>query len=287
MRNFFLLGLFLLAGNVLAETSLWQVSKGDSKLLLGGTVHVLSASDYPLPGLFEEAYRQSSRLVLETDMEAINSPAFQQKMMMAMAYSDGRTLRSELSASTYQILEKYAASVQFPLDSFQHFKPTMVSLVLTVYELGRLGMAETGVDGYFAERAMADGKPLGQLETAEQQLSYIASMGLGQEDELILSTVSDMQALPEMMTALKSAWRRGDNKALAQLGIVPMQDEFPELYQNLLVERNKRWMPQIEALLQTQETELILVGALHLAGDDGLLRQLSKRGYSVQFFSMQ
>jgi uncharacterized protein YbaP (TraB family) len=63
-----------------------------------------------------------------------------------------------------------------------------------------------------------------------------------------------------------------------------MRKDYPELYQQVLVERNNNWLPQIEAFLKTPETELILVGALHLAGNDGLLAQLRQRGYKVESF---
>lgn len=282
MRLIFLFCCLFVTSQVLADTSLWKVSKPGSHLFVGGTVHVLSADDYPLPEEFEQAYRQSSKLVFETDIAAVGSIEFQQQMMAAMMYTDGRTLRSELKPGTYSELEKYCQTAQFPLESIQSLKPGMVSMLLTVYELGRLGMAESGVDSYFHQRALTDGKALGQLETAQQQLEFIVAMGAGQEDDLILSTIGDMRELPLMMTELKTAWREGDKAQLVSLGIEPMQEEFPSIYNSLLVDRNQAWLPQVDAMLQTAETELVLVGALHLVGEDGLLAQLASKGYTVQ-----
>ena len=37
----------------------------------------------------------------------------------------------------------------------------------------------------------------------------------------------------------------------------------------------------IEEMLYSDQVELVLVGALHLVGDQGLLQQLADRGYSV------
>ena len=282
LRVFVFCYLVLSSSLLVAETSLWAVSKNNTKIFLGGTVHVLSASDYPLPAAFEQAYQQASRLVFETDITQVNSLGFQQRMMAATIYTDGRTLRSELSASTWLKLEQYCARVDFPLSDIQLFKPGMASLILTIYELDRLGMADTGVDSYFYQQALVDSKTLGQLETPEQQLAFIATLGAGQEDELMLSTIRDMQELPDMMTALKAAWRTGDTQALEALGLVPMQQDFPALYKSLVLNRNLAWLPKIEAMLATPEVELILVGALHLVGEDGLLEQLSRRGYNIQ-----
>lgn len=284
MRLIFLLACFVVSLQALADTSLWKVSKPGSHLFIGGTVHVLSAADYPLPGEFEQAYQQSSKLVFETDISAVASIEFQQQMMAAMIYTDGRTLRSELKPATYRELENYCKTARFPLESIQSLKPGMVSMLLTVYELSRLGMAESGVDSYFHQKALTDAKALGQLETVQQQLEFIVAMGAGQEDELILSTIRDMRELPVMMAELKAAWREGDKAGLVSLGIEPMQAEFPAIYKTLLVDRNQAWLPQIEAMLQSTETELVLVGALHLVGEDGLLAELARKGYTVQAY---
>jgi len=81
---------------------------------------------------------------------------------------------------------------------------------------------------------------------------------------------------------MKQAWRRGDVSKLKELGITPFKNDFPEMHKALLIDRNNAWMPQIETMLKTRAVEFVLVGALHLAGEDGLLTQLSARGYKVR-----
>ena len=276
--------LLFLSPLLCADTSLWVISAQGQKLYIGGTIHVLSAEDYPLPAAFDRAYQQAQKLVFETDIAEVGSVAFQQQMMAAMVYSDGRSLRAALQPATYRELEAYCAETGFPLDNIQRFKPGMVSMILTIDELGRLGMADTGVDMYFYEKAVSDGKTLGELETPLQQMQFITSMGLGREDELILNTLRDMKELPMMMSALKTAWREGNREQLVDLGMRPLQQDFPALYEMLLVDRNREWLPALEAMLKTPEVEFVLVGALHLVGEDGLLDQLARRGYRVEPF---
>ncbi len=69
---------------------------------------------------------------------------------------------------------------------------------------------------------------------------------------------------------------------LEEVGINPYLEQFPETMDMLLGDRNRNWLPGIEAMLVTAEVELILVGALHLAGEQGLLAQLRKRGYKLE-----
>ena len=77
------------------------------------------------------------------------------------------------------------------------------------------------------------------------------------------------------------AWRSGDLEWLEQNIAMPMRNDFPTAYQTLLVKRNNAWMGKIEAMAASDQTEFVVVGALHLAGADGLLEQLAARGYRV------
>lgn len=267
-----------------SATSLWRVSKGEMELFIGGTVHVLGKNDYPLPKEFDLAYNKAQILVLETDLNSINKPEIQSQLIQKLIYAKGESLKSNLKPATYKALAHYLKGLNIPVSSFHQYKPIMVILALTVAELKRLDMDDTGVDEFFNRKALAEGKTLGQLESVEKQLDVLANMGKGYEDELILSTLEEFKKLPSMMKELKTAWRNGDLAQLEALDITPMRKDYPALYQTLLVERNMNWLPQIEAFLNTAETELVLIGALHLVGKEGLLAQLRQRGYKVEQF---
>lgn len=267
-----------------AETSLWRVSKGDNELFIGGTIHVLSASDYPLPIEFEQAYQQSHVVVFETDLAAMSLPETQLELLQRVMYKNGRTLKDDLSAETYKALVDYVASAGLMIEALNQFKPPMVMITLLMNELQQLGMADTGVDSFFNQKAIADGKSIGELESVQVQLDVIANMGKGHEDELILSTITEMKELPAIMDEMKQAWRQGDMNTLEKIGISEMKADYPELYQLLLVKRNNAWIPKIEAMLATSEKELVLVGTLHLVADEGVISRLRSLGYEVELF---
>ena len=283
MRYLILLCL-LIPVQTFAETSLWRVSKGDSELFIGGTIHVLSTTDYPLPVEFEQAYKKSHTIVFETDLAALAQPEFQQQLLKRLMYKEGNTLKDELNAKTYKALDEYVASTSLTMEVLNQFKPPMVIITLMMAELQRLGMTSTGVDNYFNQKAVADGKVLDELESVHDQLDVIANMGKGHEDEMILSTIAEMQEMALIMGDMKTAWRKGDSKQLEKIGISPMKADFPDLYQLLLVERNNSWVPKIEAFLTTPETEFVLVGALHLVANEGVISKLRTRGYKVELF---
>lgn len=274
----------LLSGttSVWAESSVWEISKNGQRLFLGGTIHMLSDSDYPLPEAYDRAYQKSAVVVLETDAQAMQQPQFQQKMMAAMMYQDGRNLKQVLSEDTFKALSQHMTARGIPLDQMLLFKPGMISMTLSVVELQRLGQTAKGVDHFFGTRAKQDGKSLGQLETVEQQITFLATMGKGREDDMIMYTLRDLADLPTILSEMKTAWRSGDMAALEKSSLQEMQEAFPEIYKTLLVDRNNDWMPQIEALLTSEPVEFVLVGSLHLAGDDGVLQQLRSRGYQIK-----
>ena len=267
-----------------ADGPVWKISDGQNTLYLGGTVHLLAPSDYPLPGSFQRAYDASAEVVLETDITALHNPALQQNMLGSLIYTDGRSLSSVLSRKTLRDLEAHLESRGIPMATMLAFKPGMLTMTLTVLELQRLGLGGTGVDQYFGQKAQRDAKQLSFLESVEQQLQFLADMGEGEEDALIAYTLRDINDLPNLMRNVKAAWRTGDTAELKQLALTPMQRDFPGVYEALVLERNNAWIPQIEAMLETRTVELVLVGALHLVGQDGVLAQLEALGYSVRRF---
>ncbi|WP_156820906.1 TraB/GumN family protein [Dasania marina] len=265
-----------------AAAPVWKISHGDKQLYLAGTVHVLAQQDYPLPAAFDRAYQAASHLVFETDMGAMQGQGFQAELLQAMSYRDGRSLSSVLAPATYQALRQYAGSRGLDIAHMDGFKPSMVIMSLTLAELKRLGLGEIGVDAFFYGKARSDNKSTGQLESVAQQLDFIATLGEGREDEFVQYSLSDMESLGAMMRQLKQAWVRGDVATLNRIALLPLQQDFPSIYHSLIVQRNQAWMQSLQALLHSAPTELVLVGALHLVGEDGLLEQLAKKGYTVE-----
>lgn len=281
-RSLFCLLSALLATCSFADTSVWKVSKGNHHLYMGGTVHVLSKADYPLPSSYEKAYQLSHRVILETDLEKLQSPAFQKRMLEQLSYADGVGLEDVLSEKTFRMLEQYCVERGISLASIVRFKPGMVTSVLLLIELERLGLAGEGVDAFFHAKALADDKQLGKLETAEAQLEFMAAMGEGQEDEMIEYALGDIVNISTLMKSLKKAWRKGDMQSLQAIALEPYLEQFAEVFDDLLIKRNNAWVPKIESMLDSTEIEFVLVGVLHFAGEQGLLAQLKTLGYKVE-----
>jgi uncharacterized protein YbaP (TraB family) len=266
----------------LAESSVWKVQKGASVIYLGGTIHLLRPADFPLPLEFKKAYRAADAVVFETDIAALNSPAIQQQIMSKGMYADGSTIEQYLSAKTNRLLRDYCEKSGIPFTSLKQFKPSIISLMLTLVELSKLGVAQEGVDKYFYQLAKKDKKLVAGLETVEQQINLLVRMGKGNEDAFIAYSIDDLKTTRQKYTAMLRAWKRGEEKKLNALIVEPTRKKMPTLYQELLVDRNRNWLPMIEAYSKTPEKELVLVGVGHLVGEDGIIAALKNKGYTVE-----
>lgn len=266
----------------LQAASVWKVNNEQHTLYIAGTMHLLSNSDYPLPQEYQKAYKKADLLVFETDMQAIQSAAFQQQLLTMMTYQDGRTLQTVLQPATFHLLDLYLQEHKLQINNMLNYKPSLMVLTLSMMEFQALGLNSIGVDQYFSDQATKNAKPQQYLETPQQQLSYLVDMGKDDEDALVAFTLRDLKELPTMMGQMKAHWHSGDMQKLADLSITPLLKDFPEIYQQLLVNRNSLWLPKIEQLLQSADVELVLVGALHLAGKDSVLSQLASKGYNIE-----
>ncbi len=264
-----------------ADTSVWSVRSGDNVVYLGGTVHLLRPSDYPLPDEFEEAYQASSELYFETDIAAMSDLSVQAQMLQQLTYAGDESLSTVLSEEAYTALSAYTATAGLPIAMLNKFKPGLLISTLQVLEFQSMGFTPQGVDAFFHTRAVEDGKAEGQLETVQEQIGFIAAMGEGNESEFILLSLEDLGETADVMGGMIGAWRSGDADNLSELFVEDMQVEAPELYDSLLLQRNLKWIPQIDSMLQDADTEFVLVGAAHIVGENGLLDLLSQKGYEI------
>ena len=280
----YLLVLLMLPSLCFSQTSLWKVSKNGSELYLGGTIHVLKKEDYPLPAEFTEAFEKSDQLILEANIDMAKTPEFGQRVAKLLTYTAGSSLKDVLKHNTLLKLENHLTARGMKVDQFLNYKPSMIVLFLSIIEFKKMGMVEIGVDEYFHIKAKKVGKSIEYFETVDEQLSFISTMSLGNEDEIILNTIDEVSQIESMMAVIKMAWLNGDESKMANAIISDMTRDYPELYQTLLVKRNKAWMPGIERMLTNKKIELILVGSMHLVGNDGLLQQLRNKGYKVELY---
>ena len=101
------------------------------------------------------------------------------------------------------------------------------------------------------------------------------------QDRLLAETLKDIDTEQANLTRLVDAWRAGDAPGVERIVLKDLTQEA-QLYQRLLVERNKNWLPKLEALFSRPRRAFVVVGAAHLVGPDGLISMLKAKGYTIE-----
>jgi len=276
-----LCALWLCAGASAAERhSLWSLKGKTNTVYLLGSVHFLNKSE-PLPKAIDEAYSEAEALLMELDMDDLDPLEVQQVTLELGVLPPDHSLESLLGSETYGRVAAKSRELGLDPTLLNRFRPWLAAMTLVQLHLMKLGLdPESGIEQRLTARAAEDGKPIHGLETLRQQLGMLASLTEEQQREFLLYSVDDAERAAQEAEELIAAWRRGDTEALSKL-LAEGFEEYPDLYRPLTVDRNRRWLPKIEELLQAKEDYLVVVGALHLVGEDSVIELLERKGYKV------
>jgi uncharacterized protein YbaP (TraB family) len=265
---------------------LWKVNHGQHALYLLGSFHLLKPQDYPLSPEVGAAFADAEQLVLELSSDELTSPALGQAMLAAAQLPVNDSLQKHLKPETWAALQSYAQANNLPLESLQHLEPWLVATSISVQEMDKQGLdAQLGLDLHFIGLAQAAGKPVSGLERGQQQIDMLDGMSPAEQEQYLAETLDDSGSTGASETErLHAAWRAGDVATLRDGLAADMKREYPALYQRINVQRNDAWLPKLEARLNGpgDDDTLVVVGALHLLGSDGLVEKLRAKGYEVQ-----
>lgn len=260
--------------------TLWSIKGKSNTVYLLGSVHFLSPQE-KLPAAMDDAYKDAERLVMEIDMDDLDPAAMQQTTMELGLLPEGKTLESELGKPTYEKIATFAKEIGVDPALLNRFRPWLAAITLVQLQLMKMGLdPNSGVEQRLTARAQADGKEISGLETLPEQLGMLANLSARQQREFLEYSVEDAERAAKEIDSLIAAWRVGDTQSLAKL-LQEGFDKYPEIYRPLTVDRNRKWIPEIEGLLREREDYLVIVGALHLVGKDSVVELLQGKGYRV------
>ena len=266
-----------------AKPLLWSVKQGDTTIYLFGTVHLLPSDTDWMSGKLDDALNRSKRLSIEL---IDDDPVTMQLLVMKYGLDASHPLSQKLHAADREKLKLAATEAKLPNgeQTLEPMRPWLAALVLTVTPLVQAGMDPSqGVDKQLKARMIKAGKPVDGLETSEQQIRILAGMPEPLQLDMLRETFHEIEEGPKKLQELIDAWKNGDIQTIAKLESTELQQESPELYKQLIVDRNKAWAQIIAKRLRdpTGGTSIIAVGAGHLAGPDSLQKQLEGMGFTV------
>ena len=286
LRWVLVIALVAVAAEVRAQDKsfLWQVqpTKSNGSVYILGSIHFLKKENYPLKKNIEKAFTNAEKLVLEINLKDAESGAVQRMTLEKGMQRNGKTLDQNISPETYGLAQKRAAELGIDIRALSPLKPWVVALTLTALQLQKLGFdPKHGVDRYLAERAIKSGKSIAGLESAAFQIGLIDDLSERDQESMLRQSLKEMDLLDKGLAQIVRAWSTGDVQSLETLLLNSMR-EYPVVYQRIIVDRNRRWLPEIEKMIEQGESTLIVVGAGHLIGKDGVVELLKARGYTLE-----
>ncbi len=274
------------ANNGYSTPALWKVSDADNSVYLLGSFHALQKSDYPLSPAVNAAFSDAEVLMFEISPEEMLSPELGLSMQKAARIPGGKALSDIIpQAQWLQVQAWLKANPNISAPLIAQSKPWFVALVISQIEMQKLGFTgEQGLDRYFMTEADKNGKPTRGLEAAASQVQLFDGMPDEVQRQFLAESLKPVSEMTSELTAMHTAWRKGDAATLEKLTVKQMRRDYPSLYRSINVDRNRAWIPQIRQFLDHERSDdaLVVVGSLHLLGSDGLVQGLKAQGLRVE-----
>ncbi|MEA3080794.1 MAG: uncharacterized protein QOD54_462 [Sphingomonadales bacterium] len=264
----------------LAKPALWAVSDADTTIYLFGTIHLLPADlKWRTPRL-DQAMTSSQELVVETIIDEKNPT----KLMSAMA---SLGLAKGLPPLVERVPQAKRAALQaaikksgVPEQAYNAMKTWMAAFLLLSNQFKDLGLSG-GVEGVLRSDFIASNKPIGELETNVEQLSFFDRLPEAAQRNLLEGALEEGSSVKRDFGGMLDAWSRGDVNGIARTFDHDLSAS-PELRDSLIRQRNANWSKWIKRRMTQPGEVMIAVGAGHLAGRYSVLEMLRKDGYKIR-----
>jgi len=261
--------------------ALWELHGKHNTVYILGSIHVLRQSDYPLAPEVLSAYGKVSSILMEINLADVDPQRLQTELLASARLPEGTTLPGIMGDERYKRAQALAQEVGIDLGIFDAFAPWFAAEAISQLQLQRLGFQpKSGVEMFFLERARADGKSVAGLETVHDQIALFDALSLDAQADYLVSSLQEARDLPKEVNAMVHAWASGDTKWFTE----QLKSELgrdPALYESVLVARNRKWVPKIEALLNDDKNYLVIVGTGHLVGQGSVIALLKKDGIAA------
>lgn len=232
-----------------------------------------------------EPFRQSQQVVGEIDMTQ-DPMALGMAMQPHMLAPSDSTLSKVISPEDYAVVneefKKWSPVPGADLRMFDSMKPMVATTLVAV---GMSAQAMPGydpseqLDTYFQTQGKTEGKTIVALETADEQATILYdTTPISYQAEALVEMLKDPSEAIQSVKDLTDAYNAGDLSKMLELS--EKQDEHPEFMKALLDNRNANWLKKLPDIMK-EAPSFIAVGALHLAGDKGIIEGLRKMGYTV------
>jgi uncharacterized protein YbaP (TraB family) len=255
-----------------------------------GSVHTLDEDDYPLPAPYEIALKEAKRFLFEFD--ATRQAEFEKKLNAAAKYPPGQDIRSKIHPELLAWLRQNILTINGDprrgkksrvegFDPGLGYKPWWIAQHLVDKSAYSNVTAVPGLDDYFLLRVQKMGREIGGLESVDEHVAVLGGLSDRDGEILLRDALAPHDNGEAEFNRMRKAWRKGNTAAL-WAGDGRLRKKAPRIAARFVDERNRKWVPRIEAELERGKPTAIVAGALHFSGPSSIVKLLKKRGYKIE-----
>lgn len=262
--------------------AVWVVRDADSEMTLFGSVHVLPPGLDWRPEALDAALAEADDLWFELPVDPGTEAQAAALALRHGMMPPGQALADTLDPESLARLQRLAQRHDLPMATLAQLKPWFAEVLVAAGVL-----AAQGADiSHGVERQISALAPVAverrALESAEQQIALFSAAPLDEQAASLAETLRQLEEDPEAFDRLIAAWMAGDQAALEAETLTPLRQAAPALYERMVTARNRDWVAQLHARLEGSGRTVVVVGAGHLMGEDGLPHRLRALGYEVE-----
>lgn len=271
-----LFGQYLTDFPTTSNALLWKIEGKDVKkdAYIFGTIHLIDKDKFYFPASLQKIINSSKQVVLEIaqlDQAEVFNHIFLKKGTV-LEYFNPEQQDSLLQWAHTQL---QVDSAQFML-SYLKMKPFVLVQLATQKEL-----VDKTKSYDMTIQQMANEQKISTvgLETVAEQMAIFDNMDTLTQRNMVMELVRHPERQMKQLEKMYAIYLQQNVDAMFQF-IDEDKSSMMDAQNELLDNRNQKWIPKIETLIKSKRT-FIAVGAGHLGGKNGVLRLLEKKGYKL------
>ena len=272
------------------QPAMYVIRDADSTLHLYGSAHAIEKGVAWRTDTFNYALGHADEIWLESTNTDMSNPAMSNKIKQS-GIDTLHSLPERLSKDEYERLDDIADRLGVQLNSFDHYRPWVLAMMLPAIHHSKNIKAgkqdytpmNPGVEDIV--QTMGLGTPIKSIENVERHMLLFSLLSEQDEKAYLLHSLKEMENAAsdkEESSKLTEAWRSGDVELMYQMGVEEMKTPTPGLYDAMMTKRNQEMATNIIRELRGSGNDMVIVGAGHLGGPDGVVALLQKAGYTAE-----
>lgn len=265
-----------------AEPPVWRVKGANgAEVTLFGSVHLLQEATRWRSARVDALLAGADRVMFEIPMDPAAQASASGKLLALGRLPEGETLRPMMSATGRARLEKLAGELNLPVATLDAMQPWLAEVLVSVTWFTKAGARiDLGVEQQI-DRSAPPNAVRGAFETIDDQLAALSGGAQADQVRALEETLEEIETDPQGFSRLAEAWARGDTGVIEREGLDELRRDVPAAYARLVVDRNRRWVKEIEAMIRRPGKTFAVVGVGHLVGPDSVPALLRRDGVTV------